>query len=1019
MQDVNGGNVHVRFTSNADAVMEYNVLTADNTVLETNQVFTLKPYVHHSFARVGNSGTLKLQQLGNNSHIQNLPSGAIWAAFDGCKVQGSSVNRASIKVYVVSQVTKGFLWNELYPNDIATRFSLADIDANRIHFVPYNKDNLDNENVDVRFVYDGTMSPLYTLTIKNYVSRFTKVAVNPTLRYPIAPVVNFPRSKGLISDNVQWSPTSVSLPFQGHVPWTPITPTMQLGSLYQGNWTLVPYARSDPATWRNLGPVRLIVDQSDRVSLQSILSFAQFTETKLQNVWFYISKNAEFGVVQNVVSKQSIVKFTDLELLQNQVFYQHIGSAASTTDSFKVTVSSSPYDVDMQDLQVIITVRLLPRITANANTYVYYNTTTEALAGKNMFASNLDLSYGYAHVIGANYLSTKNNDVEVQTLTATSIASNQAYFQIKPSLFATPRNAPYPRLSLSLTPNNHDEMHYNPLVDVNPVYRDLFVIPFDAYLNSYISSNEISAKQSRYQTLRYELDPSKTGYSNLKDHVFSYYLQVQPTQDLLPADFRQTIGGDNFKFLRTYDFDVVFTDQNNSNLLGMSFSNDIIKFKTPSCNLVLPYPPSLEYAFGQWDNFLFVNQDPDNNLCTSLYLQYDVTKSRQTNAPKNLLSDLNVPYVNLEALKTVEVKVDMESTRNYLGPSYRSVRSLGTSSTSLQASYDLTNYATALNFKNQEIYISTYSPSASKVDSVEQIKSSTVHNVVLGKNIIVRGTNNICVGNRFNTSGQNSIILGNDIGTGTSEGQINDIYQSIIIGNDSFRNSIVRDIISIGNDNLNSLYLSPVKLVTDFLSQKPILIGNNIKEDVLDFHVNIGNVFLKTHMGGDQVYLGRKKEVVCIGYSSNMLFNTEYMLRVNGAAEMNAVSTNIVTVPFYSTTSITSGSIVSATGAFIEGHMDFPVVVASASPLDTCVVGVCVSCTLVGTFYKVHVQTMGRAMLNVVPPVTIGSMLATTSQNELVAQGDNIRYSYTVAKCLKTVPNAGASQYVPCLLLLN
>jgi hypothetical protein len=151
---------------------------------------------------------------------------------------------------------------------------------------------------------------------------------------------------------------------------------------------------------------------------------------------------------------------------------------------------------------------------------------------------------------------------------------------------------------------------------------------------------------------------------------------------------------------------------------------------------------------------------------------------------------------------------------------------------------------------------------------------TTVHNVIVGRDVIVRGVNNICIGNRFSTSGANSIILGNDIGilVQTSDvgvGQINDIYESIIIGNNSYQNSIVRNIISVGREIFNDLFLAPLTSVNAFLSQKPIVIGNNITTASLDYHINVGNTFLKTTIGGPQIYLGTEREVVAIGLTSN------------------------------------------------------------------------------------------------------------------------------------------------------
>jgi hypothetical protein len=146
----------------------------------------------------------------------------------------------------------------------------------------------------------------------------------------------------------------------------------------------------------------------------------------------------------------------------------------------------------------------------------------------------------------------------------------------------------------------------------------------------------------------------------------------------------------------------------------------------------------------------------------------------------------------------------------------------------LTQTFYLQDYATTLLFRNLELSATTYD-----FNEVGTAADSDIQNVILGRDVIVRGVNNICIGNRFSTSGANSIILGNDIGvlvttSDTGVGQINDIYESIIIGNNCYQNSLVRNIISIGRNVLNDLYLSPLAEVNAFLSQSPIIIGNSV-----------------------------------------------------------------------------------------------------------------------------------------------------------------------------------------------
>jgi len=94
----------------------------------------------------------------------------------------------------------------------------------------------------------------------------------------------------------------------------------------------------------------------------------------------------------------------------------------------------------------------------------------------------------------------------------------------------------------------------------------------------------------------------------------------------------------------------------------------------------------------------------------------------------------------------------------------------------------------------------------------------------------------------------------------------------------------VRDVIAIGN---NIFGTDPPQSadINGFLQKKPVLVGNDISVDLIDFHINFQNTVLKTTYdtytpGG--IYLGLNKEIVAIGYETNQSFSNEYQLYVNG-----------------------------------------------------------------------------------------------------------------------------------------
>jgi len=257
--------------------------------------------------------------------------------------------------------------------------------------------------------------------------------------------------------------------------------------------------------------------------------------------------------------------------------------------------------------------------------------------------------------------------------------------------------------------------------------------------------------------------------------------------------------------------------------------------------------------------------------------------------------------------------------------------------------------------------------------------------------------------------------LWNDIGTGVIDGVLNDIYQSIVIGNKSYQNAIIRDMISVGNNIMNDINNASPVLVNSFLSQKPIVIGNNITEEYLDFHVNIGNVFLKTNNNIPQIYLGKSGEVVGIGYTSNVLLKNTYALHVNGDASMNTVDMNGSTKTFPSRLYIQPHSLVSMSD-------EYPYVNVSTTS-DTCIVGVCKSCSSSNGIFNTQVQYDGFIDIAVLPPFTRGDLITSCNVSGDVAFGiaqpNNIVSSYTIAKALKTSDiNSVSPQITPCVLML-
>lgn len=997
--------VKVNFTSNAPVTITY------NTASTTNNQFQLIPYVHYGFPRSYAGDEITLYQYANdNTGIHNHidTNSPLWSFVTNLKYQGTNVDTHDIIIQIIDEITSGFLWNITSRQDRLKSFPLYHLLNDHIHFIPYNPAYAPNINVRIVVLYSDIVSPVYNITLANLYSRFqnSAVSVSSRLRPTIQNVAT--SSAGFVSKGLSWAPSQFIVPYiASNIPPTIDFPIDLVASgNHIGTYTYSKYvfASSAEIAW-SATSMELSLDQADRVSLKPLLNLINVaTTSNIQNIYLYITQRPLNGIIQNTsnIFAEAAIRFTDNDLKDGVIFYQHFGSS-TTYDVFKVAISTTPYDVAFHELTVRLNVAPIPRITSNVVTYVYYDTVTSALATPNPFApSNLAVGGwsgvdGYVHFLNKNLLTVRNvlrPSSNIETCRVSDFASTAFYIS------HIPQSSPYPRMGMDIVCNNQSNAgSYNYLIDYHQAYANALKYPFDVYLNYYVSSNVITNNsQNRYQTLQYDLNAANLGYSNLIDHVVTYFIQVQPQQDLMPSQFQNPAGSE---VLRKFGFTIGFEDVGGSNILNMSFNHNGVAIQTRDTSGFYEYSSGKEIVFGKWNNILFINDDTDNKRHASLYIGYNNTVSKQVNVAQNILLNSAIGRLNFNALARIKVSVDIESSVNYVsGPSSNFVVA-GNGSNYLDRNFNLTHYGTSLNFRNQEIYTSTYSLDDPNMD----IQSTNVHNVVVGKNIIVRGTNNICLGNKFNTSGQYSIVIGNEVGTGDDQGQINELYQCIIIGNQSFANSITRDIIAIGNNNFNALNTLPPEVINTFLSTKPIILGNDISETSIDFTINIGNVFLKTVLGGQQIYLGKSEEPVGIGFTSNCHIHPDYNMHVRGSAAIGKVTT-----PYWS-----------SNNQYIPPHC--PVIysddvgdgyVALATEYEEpCVIGICDACLhdVTSGLYKVYVQHVGVADITV-DNVTRGDFIYTSNAG-ICSSSSNVRNRYTIGKALRT-----GSNIVPCILTI-
>lgn len=898
MQDVLNKIVRVSVLDPAlEASFNYNVVDAEG--VQTEHVFGFRPYRHISFPTpdevASDSNVIRVESIGNAEGISNILTGPIWSYISDLKTPAFEVVPLSnVEMCFTTLPKDGLLWDRTQALRLPICMPLSQLRDHDIYYIPFNPLRIPNETVKVRLLYETTASPEYTLYIKNYVSRFPQIAYDPTVREAAGRQITLsniiPRSDGLVEDGFRWYPDQpIDSTQQTQSPLLTKTITASLSTspsttpIVTTSLTVAPYAHSYPLNWNSTAALQAATDEADRWSLLPVLSRVTCNLLEERDIEFYVNTLPKHGILLNTATRSNVVRFSDTDIKAGHIIYQHLGINTSN-DDFSLGLASTPYDLAAEELQMNIQIRPMPHVVSNLEMFVYHSNIASATSTIHGLASNLYTSgTGYMHVLQSNV------DMEIPTTTSlSSIALNQTGFRFPQAYFAAHgSNAPFPLISFDLAVNNTDQQAYvNPLAREHDIYRPAFIIPFIANLNRHVSSNTVVAAQDREQVIAYDLNRSLPASSNLAGRIVTYFLQVRPETNVFddtlinnPTQLSQTA------LLRTFSFQLTFLGQNDTLLFEVDFFKDVIEIKTAATSNRIPIPDQLQWGFGEWHNILFINEDLDNNKYASLYLDYDVTKSRVQNAVRNVLRNTQIEIPDLGVLEHIYLRTDMQSATNYVGTSSNFVHpSAVVQAESLNASFELQNARTKLQYRNQEIFITTYTIEESENGLISAAERQN-HNVVIGKEITVRGTNNICVGNRFVTSGQNSIIVGNDIGSGSDivdASTVNDVYESIIIGNESFQNSVVRDMISIGNRNMNNLYLSPVAKVNDFLSQRPIIIGNDINQDKLDFNINIGNTFVKTIQGGQQVYLGLNHELVGIGYTQNMSLSNAYRLHVNG-----------------------------------------------------------------------------------------------------------------------------------------
>jgi hypothetical protein len=979
IQEVVDGRIYIEFLANiSQYTFQYDVRRGGSTLF-SNKTFTLYRLNHvaHMPASLDEFDPyIDFTCIGEDTTYLNavLPVVTSWYS-SLMSFNDVSIPPSGIQMHICERPELGILVHISDPVKIVTKCSLDDLIQNKIRYISYNPAYIQEDYVGVQFVLPNMISsPIIRFHIRHFYSHFHPLALNTSSISTVSREVPTPlRSISMENAGYPWTTScNTIVPYDNTTNvnqyptyttlWTLPTITSNVSSrayTYAANAANVP---SLP-----ISSTSISVDQADYVSLDTLSNIVPVGN--LYEMHMYILSFPKWGVILNKQHKYVVNKCSIADLLSGDIIYQHMGVQQPTTDSFVATFAFSPYTLSTESITVDITVQNIPTIFANTNKYVYYSSFAQSNT-IHPFTQN-DLSFtgnGFIHVIQESNLQVVNLSGLQQTTFSTNQTTSYGY-RIDSNIFD---EYPYPPSSFKFTMNSHPELYANSLYTYEP-YRDVFIHDYTSYTNQHTDINVILADTDRYQTIAYDINNTSALQSALINRIITMSFELYPEASYSHPQFDLFLT-DHFTF-------TLFNDT--GYILRFAVYNKTWTLEVPNASYTGIVPTSL--TRNAWNTLKFVNYDPRNESLLSLFWKY------QSGEEVNLLQNINVTPVPIEQCVRYELLFDIQSPLLYTASS-NYVKQL---SSGLRTNFTLENSYQSYHVRNFQINVSTYT-----IDD-DLTYDPDSHNIIIGKDINVQGVNNICVGNTFVTSGNQSIILGNSIGGGVQGfTTVNDIFQSIIVGNESFRNSIVRDIICIGNNNFNNLSEQDTERTRNFFAQKPIVIGNSVDADKIDYNINIGNVFMNTAVGSKQIYLGQDGQCVAIGYSSNEAFSAvRNKLYVNGCVQSEAISTSQHLRTVICTNAVSPYFVMNdvADSLYDAGS----IATTAMSPL---VCGISKQSYIrTDGAYDIFVVTRGKTQVWCKSAVLPGELLVSDDYGCVVSRGtDTTMHSYTFAKSLST-----------------
>lgn len=974
--DVQAGNwiINSPASTAADttALLSYS-LTGSATV----STFPIKTYAKDDFPLLASAtnSTWQIRRIGPlPAAPTSVLTGQIWTDILRAKAA------ANVYVELMFPLVHSFIYDSREPNRQQWRFLLSSVYGNFLTVIPRTPLNFQNETISMRILYDGRPSPIYNIPFQPLWSIFpqatTNNAASPT------PIADIPLSPSLVALGYTWSETAVS-------------GVLRLASSAA---EIISVAR--PLQFIPLSPLpspsikpsssfTVILDQADRYTFTEEQLLQHVNYSADVPLIFYLTKIPTNGVV--LIANNPATRFV---LTDGSLMYQHNGSLTST-DTFELHVASGPFDLSTLAITVNVSIRPIPYVNILKEDILYATSLDELNIVRRFDESLFEVTAAgdasYIHILDTNYLIPSQ-----QTYAVTDTSSSPIFYTIDPDL-ATSTNPP---VTLTFTVNATETQHVNPLAEYDE-YSNLFKYTMSATMNHHTS---INAFQERLQPdpeqgFTYSIDRTTIGSINFIDRSVSIYMEYEPTDSLTyennPVAAAQVEELKRFKYV----FEGL-TDSSDAPLFRfeVTHSSGVVDVKVMYGeneyyleNVPIYKRPNAFHSFYFVSNELDTNQ----NRNTAFYIGYSFDDTQNENTPRNILKNANIPPINLDTITSLRFVYDLDDPVNF-----KETNTITKQVGILPVTFDLRNYATTLHVRNFQVLINTSTiTEASGGDESNDTKYNVKYNVVIGNGVQVRGVDNICIGSTFTTSGRNSIILGNNIGVVPGSTQVNEIYESIVVGSESFANAFVRDVIAIGKNIYNDLIDVDIERVAEFLSYKPILVGNDITKNMLDFHVNIGNTFLSTARLGNQIYLGVGDERVGVGFTSNNALDSSAKLHVNGAVAATSITLNGP-----------SGGNLGYFGYTAQAAIVGDIVRYSNT-------SACVSTTalndpmIIGVWSGSNVITTGRSKIFVTGTVNQGDLLtsagpsAATPGTAIAQTGPmaQVRMSYTVAKALEAV----------------